>query len=274
MKQYAFGDSDLAAQRLELLAELFAEPTKAFIVQSQLEFQSQSGKDAGFSSSSSKPSLALDLGCGPGHTTRLLAELLQCEFTVGIDCSEHFIELAKRFESPKISFLLHDVTQLPFPSGRPDLIYCRYLLSHLEDPQALVLKWVDQLTPGGLLLVEENERIETTNPAFRFYLEVVEDMLASRGARLYVGPVIDRVPETDRLKRQSSRIRPHRLPTHRAAAMFYMNIQTWKRDPFVTENYSTETMDGLEHDLQRLASRTGDAIEIEWGLRQVAFEKM
>src|SRR5207244_4984965 len=57
--QYAFGDTELASRRLALVAEVFDGPTRDFI----------------FTEALSRPPLALDLGCGPGHTTRLLAEI-------------------------------------------------------------------------------------------------------------------------------------------------------------------------------------------------------
>ncbi len=259
--QYVFGDSDLAAQRLGLLADIFAEPTTAFLTEAVAE----------------KPRLALDLGCGPGHTTHLLAELLGCGRVIGLDVSEHFIELAGKTATESVSFRLHDVTQTPFPVApgeRIDLIYCRYLLSHLDDPQALIAKWGEQLTPGGLLLAEENESINTTNSVFRFYLEIVEDMMDDRAARLYVGSVLDRMKDSETLKKRSSRARPHQAPTHSVAAMFYVNIQTWRHDPFVTKNYTTATIDELESDLQHLTARSTPEIEIEWSLRQIVFERV
>jgi len=256
--EYLFGDSGIAAQRLEVLAEVFSEPTKAFLLETVAE----------------TPRLALDLGCGPGCTTRFLAELLRCERVVGIDSSEHFIDLAKRTETEAVSFCLHDVTSVPFPEGPADLIYCRFLLSHLPDPQELVGEWATQLRPGGLLLVEEVDRIHTRNSVFRFYLDIVEDMMDSQAARLYVGPVMDRLRNAGSLKRRASIMRPHQVPTPNAATMFYMNIQTWKHQPFIRDNYSDATIERLESDLQRLASKSGGEIEIEWGLRQIVFERI
>ena len=56
--QYLFGDSDIAARRLEVLAEVFAEPTRAFFLEAVPK----------------RPRLAVDLGCGPGYTTHLLRD--------------------------------------------------------------------------------------------------------------------------------------------------------------------------------------------------------
>jgi hypothetical protein len=63
MTAYLFGDGDAAARRLELLARLFDAPTRAFV------------RQAG----AGRRGLAFDLGCGPGFTTHLLADELECE---------------------------------------------------------------------------------------------------------------------------------------------------------------------------------------------------
>jgi hypothetical protein len=135
------------------------------------------------------------------------------------------------------------------------------------------MDWITQLTPKGVLLVEEPESIQTRNPTFRQYLDIVEAMMDDRGADLYIGKALDRLKRTDDLKQRISGIRPLSVRTHRAAAMFSLNIQTWKHQPFVKENYSTSTIDHLENELQRLAARSDSEIEIQWGLRQIVFER-
>jgi hypothetical protein len=61
--------------------------------------------------------------------------------------------------------------------------------------------------------------------------------------------------------------------TRRAAAMFYLNIQTWKHQPFIQTNYPADLIEDLQRELNTLASRSGDEIEIEWGLRQIVFRR-
>ena len=263
MEDYLFGDSDLAAQRLQLLAEIFAETTRAFIV--DVAGEAAEGRAA---------RVAVDLGCGPGHTTRLLADALPRERVVGLDNSEHFLELANRTATGRMSFLLHDLTKTPFPIDGIDLMFERFLLTHLADPKGMVLDWITQLEPGGLLLVEEPEDIQTRNAAFRQYLDIVDAMMDDKGACLYLGPALDGLKRTDDLKQRASRVRPLSVPTHRAAAMFYLNIQTWKNQPFVRQNYQSATIDKLESDLEALAARSTPESEIQWGLRQVVFERM
>ena len=68
-QQYAFGDTQLARERLDLVADVFAAPSATFL-REQVDF---------------RPGLALDLGCGPGRTTRLVADVTGAAKVVGLD---------------------------------------------------------------------------------------------------------------------------------------------------------------------------------------------
>jgi len=257
MVQYSFGDSDLAAERLGVLADIFADTTAAFIAEMVKE----------------KPRVAVDLGCGPGRTTHLLARLLPCERVVGLDMSEHFVALARKTATDRVSFRVHDVTTVPFPVESIDFLFARFLLSHLDDPQGMIMDWITQLSPKGVLLIEETESIQTRNAAFREYLDIVEAMMDDRGACLYVGETLDRLKRTDDLRQSISGIRPLSVQTHRAAAMFSLNIHTWRQNAFVKDNYSAAAIDKLEGELQRMAARSDSEMEIQWKLRQIVFER-
>src|SRR5271163_812659 len=100
--EYLFGDSDLAARRLELLARVFEESTRAFL----LKAADRSARD-----------LAIDLGCGLGLTSRLIAETLQYDHVIGLDTSENYVKLARLAGSNRVSFQIHDITGVPFPCG-------------------------------------------------------------------------------------------------------------------------------------------------------------
>ena len=255
--EYVFGDNEIAARRLELLAEVFAEPTRPFLRQA----------------APTGPRLALDLGCGPGCTTHLLADLVGGEHTAGLDNSERFVSLARRTAAPNVSFHLHDVTVAPFPVGPADVIYSRFLLTHLPDPAAAVATWGTQLGPGGRLLIEEVEWIRTNNAVFSGYLETVDAMLASQSNCLYVGPDLDRFEDSDVLRKRASAVRPFGVANGPAAALFAMNARTWKHHPFVRENRSPEWIARLERDLRALSEDPDGRPTIEWGLRQVVFER-
>ena len=160
---YAFGDSDRAAQRLALVARVF-EPASR-------EFLAAAGRRGG--------ALAVDLGCGPGHTTELLARTLASERCVGLDASP------RRTSRPRAAarrpstgatgceFVCHDALAAPYPTGRADTIYARFLVSHLADPEAAIGGLRPQLAPRGRMLLDEVESIESAAEPFRDYLELV-----------------------------------------------------------------------------------------------------
>ena len=249
---YTYGEGDSASDRLALLAELFEGATRSFLSEA-----------VGF-----RPRLALDLGCGPGFTTRLIAEVLGPEKAVGIERSANFRSKARAATPEGISFVEHDVTRMPLPhGGEADLIYARTLLSHLPDPEGAVAAWLAQLAPKGLLLLDEVERIETEHPVFRAYLEILTEMMAHHGQELYVGPRLDAA--TGKPERLMSRVAPANPTTGHAARMFSINLSNWRDDGFVRANYSVEELDRLAADLSDLtASRESGGIR--WGMRQIA----
>ena len=257
MTGYTFGDSDLAARRLALVAETFADTSAAFMRESV----------------TTRPQLAADLGCGPGYTTHLLADTLDPTRTVGLDNSENFLANVRTSASGNVSFHLHDITTAPFPEAPFDLIFSRLVLTHLQDPMAAIDLWTDQLRPGGLLLIEEVERIDTDIPALVTYLEIQQAMLAQQSNQLYIGPRLDALTASGKLHRRSSNVRALQVPADRAAAMFHMNLGVWRHNNFVLQTYSPTTLDALEQDLQTIARGHTNDPPVEWRLRQIVIER-
>jgi len=255
--RYVFGDSEVASRRLGLLAEIFDPSTRRFLLESGI----------------GRPRLAVDLGCGPGHSSHLLAEVLGCDRVVGLDVSSRFVSLAEGTATDRVSFRRHDVTSVPFPVAPADLLFSRFLLTHVREPETAVYQWASQLRPGGSLLLEEVEWIETTNAVFTAYNRIVEAVLEHESNTLCIGPVLDGLGDGALLRRRSG-VDRLRVGTRDAACMFMMNIQAWKDHPFVQSNWSASTTDRLEAELGALATAPTGDVEIEWGLRQLVFERV
>jgi trans-aconitate 2-methyltransferase len=253
---YLFGDGDLAARRLELLAHVFEESTRVFLLKA---------------GGGGPTRLAVDLGCGPGFTTRLIAHTLRCDRVVGFDASGSFIKLARAVASERVSFVLHDISAVPFPCGRAEVLFCRFLLTHLQDPEATVSRWGTQLSPGGLLMIEEAEAIRTAHPVFERYLQMVEAMLLSRSNRLYAGALVGALGSPGGLKPILNEIRAVRVRTCDAAGMFALNMNAWKDSELVRANYRPESIVELEAALARIAADQSPAREIVWEMRQAVF---
>lgn len=96
----------------------------------------------------------LDVGCGTGVISLLLAEL---EHSVtGIDLSEGMLEKAKEkarnFNLP-IVFKNGDAENLPFEDEAFDVVTNRHLLWALPNPEKAISEWKRVLKPGGKVII-------------------------------------------------------------------------------------------------------------------------
>jgi organic hydroperoxide reductase OsmC/OhrA/trans-aconitate methyltransferase len=257
VRDYAFGDNEIARCRLTLLAEVFNPSSRRFLLEHVPP----------------RVQLALDLGCGPGATTRLVAEATAAERTVGLDSSPSFLKAAQAEPLPTgMVFIEHDVTRTPFPAGTSaaDVIFARFLLAHLPDLAGALLVWLAQLRPQGVLVLEETEVIQTDHPVFRSYLALAERLVATRGAKLYPGAVIAELAASSPARVLASRIRQVDIPAHRAAELFALNLAVWRAEPAVDE--TPETLDRLADQLEALR-KTSTGEQVRWCLRQLALAR-
>jgi SAM-dependent methyltransferase len=94
----------------------------------------------------------LDIGCGMGAFTRLLAS--RCERVLALDLSPQMIQVARARSRgfTNVEFQLADVTTWPLPAGQFDCIASIATLHHLPMDDMLV-KLKAALGPGGVLVV-------------------------------------------------------------------------------------------------------------------------
>lgn len=255
LEQYQFGHTDLAAERLRIVAEVFRDSSADFLRVAAPE----------------APLIAVDLGCGPGMTTQLLRDVTRPRRSIGLDLSQAFLDVARR-AVPDAEFLPHDVTAIPFPTPPADLGFCRYVLAHLREPERRIADWMTQLAPGGRLLVEEVEAIDARRPTFAFYLETVAAMLVSQGTELYLGPRLAAMTDPPGTRRVHDRVTRLRVTNRDAARMFATNIPNWRERPFIRETRTPEQLDELRADFDRERLREDETSEIMWRLRRIAWE--
>lgn len=98
----------------------------------------------------------LDLGCGQGNTTRLLAEVIKPAEVVGIEYDNALVEYAAQAESPPcVRFEQGDATRLTFADGTFDIVFCRFLLIHMADPLHVIGEMLRVVKPGGYVVAFE-----------------------------------------------------------------------------------------------------------------------
>lgn len=102
---------------------------------------------------------AIDVGCGGGDVTFTLAQLVGPKGHVtGFDLDEEKLVLARAEAAEQgvanVIFEVGDV-RAPWPVKNVDLVYARFILTHLADPQALLRQAMEVLKPGGLFVVED-----------------------------------------------------------------------------------------------------------------------
>ena len=252
--RYTFGDTPTACERLERIADFF-NPLARDFVESHLD------REVG---------CAVDLGCGPGFTTEMLAEATGAMLTCGLDQSDDFIEIAKK-RCPAFRFYKHDVTQAGFPVPG-DAMYCRFLLSHLRDTDRVVRTWLEELSPGGQLFIDELESVETSHPIFREYLDVNQGLVRSQGAELYVGPTLNRTLRD--LPVTANRLTEIPVPNHRAAAWFHPNTATvWETEPYVAGRLSLPERARIRDHLAAMMETPPGPSDITWKMRRMVLKR-
>lgn len=113
---------------------------------------------------------AVDLGCGPGNSTELLAADYPDAEIVGIDSSPDMITAARE-RLPRCRFVLGDITAWDEP-GPWDLILANAALQWVPDHAALLPRLVARLARGGSLAVQMPDNLD--EPAHRLMREVAE----------------------------------------------------------------------------------------------------
>lgn len=114
---------------------------------------------------------AVDLGCGPGNSTEVLAERFSQALVTGMDSSDDMLVDARK-RLPGLNFELADIGAWN-PAQTFDVILANASLQWLPDHATLYPHLVNQLTPGGTLAVQTPDNLD--EPAHKLAREVAAD---------------------------------------------------------------------------------------------------
>lgn len=137
----------------------------------------------------------LEIGCGPGFITKLIADLVPRGSVTGIDISEELLRYAKsQAKEQRISnvrFQKGDVYHLENLDDDFDFAYCRFVFQHLPKPVAAMKQIADRLKPGGILTVMDVDDqlliMEPENETYSKIYRLQADFQKQMGGDRYVG---------------------------------------------------------------------------------------
>jgi SAM-dependent methyltransferase len=97
--------------------------------------------------------LVMDLGCGVGGCSRVIAATCGCRVT-GIDVTPQFIEVARELTrrcgmADRIEFRQGDALDLPFAEGTFDHVWCHNVTMNIQDKSKLASEVARVLKRGG-----------------------------------------------------------------------------------------------------------------------------
>ena len=101
----------------------------------------------------SEPGYVVDLGCGPGNLTAVLAQRWPGADVVGVDNSPEMISAAKAGQRSRLSFTLGDLRDWR-PARPVDVLVSNAALQWVPGHEDLVRGWPDLLAPGGWLAIQ------------------------------------------------------------------------------------------------------------------------
>ena len=103
-------------------------------------------------------SRAVDLGCGPGNSTELIAERFGAVGVSGLDSDPDMLESARR-RMPGTAFVQADLASWQ-PSEKADLLFSNAVFQWLPNHLDILERLMDGLAPGGVLAVQMPDNLD------------------------------------------------------------------------------------------------------------------
>ena len=138
---YVLGNLDNEISRLEIQSGFFEPLTRQTLL--------RAGVGRGMR--------CLDVGCGAGSVTRILAEMVGKKGQViGTDVDEKYLQYCRNYRpQPNVDFMLDDISSSRLAKGNFDAIYSRFMFVHLKDARKAIRSMKQLVKKGGAIIIEE-----------------------------------------------------------------------------------------------------------------------
>jgi ubiquinone/menaquinone biosynthesis C-methylase UbiE len=176
---YAITGGEQGKRRLDLLSEIMRPTTLRLLAEAGL-----AGGDR-----------CLDLGCGGGNVTLDMARIVgPGGLVTGVDFDPRIVELARQdaTDAGAGNVEYHAADARTFDGGPFDLIYARFLLSHLSQPGTILARMRQLALPGARIVVEDTDMsgcyCHPHDPANARFAELYTEVVRRGGGDADLGP--------------------------------------------------------------------------------------
>jgi predicted O-methyltransferase YrrM len=138
----------------------------------------------------------LDVGCGGGFVTLLMASMVGPQGkAVGIDADGEILALAQQdaaaAQLASVEFRQADAST-PQEEAEYDLVYARFVLTHLSEPERCLAAMVRACKPQGAIVIEDIDFSGSfcypPCAAYQRYTELYQQVVNRRGGDPNIGP--------------------------------------------------------------------------------------
>jgi ubiquinone/menaquinone biosynthesis C-methylase UbiE len=141
---YVLGNQDNEIARLEMQATLFEPITRQTLLNAGLK----------------KDMSCIDIGCGSGSVTRLMADMVgETGHVVGVDIDDRYLQYCTRSinSRPNIEFIHDDICKSRLVDGKEtfDIVYSRFTFHHLTDRSEAVRSMRRLTKKGGTIMIQD-----------------------------------------------------------------------------------------------------------------------
>lgn len=198
-----------------------------------------------------KPELVIDLGAGLGYTTALLGKITGGKKVIGLERSKRLCAQALKRALDRTMFIIHDVNN-ELPLTKVNIAYCRFLLSHIFNPVIALAKWRQALRFDGLLIIEELERLHSSNPFLRLYFEILENTMLHQKQEMLIGIYLEEYLTTAGFEILHIESVESNISASAIMPLYLSNFKNICQAPWVMKHYDVSILNELGSGLSAL----------------------
>jgi len=140
-EDYVLGNLENEITRLEIQSAFFEPLTRQTLSRTGIK----------------KGMRCLDVGCGAGSVTQILAEFVgEKGQVVGTDVDEKYLQYCRNYSTEgNTNFVLDDILKSRLPKESFDAVYSRFMFVHLKDAEKAIHSMKQLVKKGGAIIIEE-----------------------------------------------------------------------------------------------------------------------